>query len=193
MFPNISEFKERLLDGGARPSLFQMEVTWPIAVPIGNVLGAPLLPFQCRLAEIPGNSANPIILKYAGREVKYSGQRTFSNLNVTIYNDAGFRVRRAIEAWQEAMNSRESNISALVSPTGDPTKGYGGTGKVNQYDLQGNVIRSYVFVDMFPVSMASIPLDWSNDAAIQDYSVEFAYQYWIPGDEYTGSVVRRAL
>jgi len=33
---------------------------------------------------------------------------------------------------------------------------------------------------LFPVTIAAIPLDWSNDAAIEEYTVEFAYQYWEP-------------
>jgi len=193
MFPNISEFKEKLFDGGARPSLFRMEMMWPPAVPIGNILGAPNMPFMCRMAEIPSNQAREIVIKYAGREIKLSGQRTFSNLRLTIFNDEGFKVRRALEAWQEAMNTRESNISPLYSPTNDVTRGYTGTGRVIQYDKIGTESRSYVFVDIFPVSLSAISLDWSRENDIEDYTAEFAYQYWIPGEEYAGTAVRTAL
>lgn len=188
-FPNITEFKEKLLDGGARPSLFRMEITWPSAIAIGNVTGAPLVPFYCRVSEIPGNNINPITFKYAGREVKFAGQRTFSNLGVTIVNDEGFKVRRALETWFESINTRETNISPLSSPTGDPTRGYSGIGRVMQYNKNGTVSRQYVFVDMFPVILEPIPLDWQNDGVIEDYRVEFAYQYWVPGEEYSGSAL----
>lgn len=191
-FPNITEFKERMMDGGARPSQFQMELTWPSGVPSGN-LGAAKLPFQCRISEIPGNMMNPVIVKYAGREIKMAGQRTFMPLNVTIFNDAQFSVRRGLEAWFEAMNSREGNVAALTSPTGDPSRGYAGTARVKQYDLAGNVVRTYVFIDLFPVTLAPIPLDWQNDAMVEDYTVEFNYQYWVPGEEYAGSAVRNVL
>lgn len=193
MFPSINEFKEKLFDGGARPSLFRMDVTWPVAVPIGNILGSQNMPFHCRMSEIPSNQADPIVIKYAGREVKMAGQRKFSNLKLTIYNDEGFKVRRALEAWQESMNTRESNISPLYAPTADATRGYMGTGKVTQYDKLGQPGRSYVFIDMFPIALSAITLDWSLDNAIEDYTAEFAYQYWVPGEEYAGSTVRNLL
>lgn len=192
-FPSITDFKERLLDGGARPSLFRMNINWPAALAAGNALAAPLIPFHCRISEIPGNAVNPIVVKYAGREIKYAGQRTFTNLQVTILNDEGFKVRRALEGWFEAINSRETNVAALSAPTGDPTRGYSGIGRVAQYTKAGAESRAYVFVDMFPVSLSPIALDWSNDAAIEEYTCEFAYQYWVPADQYAGQQVAGLL
>lgn len=191
--PSITAFKESLMDGGARPSLFQMELAWPAGVAIGNVIGAPLVPFHCRISEIPGTGLNPVILKYAGREIKFAGQRIYNNLNVTIINDETFRVRRALEAWFDQMNTRETNLSPLTSPTGDPGRGYSSVGRVIQYGKQGDVAKSYVFVDMFPLNLSPIPLDWNNDAVIEDYTVEFAYQYWVPGEEYAGTAIRNIL
>ena len=184
-FPSITDFKEKLIDGGARASLFEMRITWPLGVAAiagpqtGSAMG--ITRFHCRMSEIPGNQHNPIIVKYAGREIKYAGQRVFNNLNITVLNDEGFKVRRGLEAWFEAMNTRESNIAQLTDATG--IGGYGGTGTVIQYDKQGKKVRTYSFVDLFPVTLAPIPLDWSNDAMVQEYTCACAYQYWIPGGE----------
>lgn len=183
-FPSITEFKNRLLDGGARPSLFEMRISFPPAL---NLAGLPansaeFMRFHCRISEIPGTTLNPIIVKFAGREVKYAGQRTFNNLQVTIMNDEAFTIRRALETWFEAMNSSEGNISALTSPT---VLGYSGTGEVIQYKKTGStqgaeVARRYRFVELFPLELAPIALDWSQDAAIEEYTCSFAYQYWEP-------------
>lgn len=189
-FPNINEFKEKLLDGGARHSLFRMELTWPAAIPLGASFGSPLIPFYCRVSEIPGTAFNPITLKYAGREVKYAGSRTYTNLTVTVINDEAFRTRRAFEQWMDAIQTRDTNISPLTAPLSHGPTGYAGTGNVIQYDKQGNPIRTYVFTDMYPVTLGSIALDWSNDSNIEEYTVEFAYQYWVPGEEFAGSVLR---
>lgn len=181
-FPSINEFKEQLLDGGARPSLFEMTLDFPAGL-LGTAAAVVAGPaafktrFHCRISEIPGNQHNPISLKFAGREIKYAGQRTFNNLSLTIINDEAFTVRRGLEAWFEAMNTRESNKSKLSSPT---FGGYAGTGTVRQYSKKGDLIRGYRFVDLFPVTLAPIALDWSNDGAIEDYTCEFAYQYWEP-------------
>jgi hypothetical protein len=184
-FPSITSFKEQLIDGGARASLFEMRLTFPLGVAAiaGPQVGAAMSAarFRCRMSEIPGNQMTPVIIKYAGREIKYSGQRMFNNLIVTIINDEGFTVRRALDAWMEAMNTRESNLAQLPDATG--IGGYGGVGNVLQYNKQGKIVRTFSFVDMFPVTVAPIPLDWSNDAMVEEYTCEFAYQYWVPGGE----------
>lgn len=175
-FPAIQDFKSRLIDGGARPSLFQMQIQFPTTFLSGVDAGLKA-PFHCRLAEIPGESVNPIVIKYAGREVKFAAARTYTNLTVTIINDEGFTVRRGIENWMNYMNERNNNTTTGLSPEG----GYGGTGIVTQYSKTGAAIRNYSFIDMFPVTLAPIPLDWSNDAAIEEYTVDFAYLLWEPG------------
>lgn len=179
-FPSINDFKSRLLDGGARPSMFQMFIEPPFSLADRGFVDT--LSFQCRVSEIPGTSVNPIIVKYAGREIKYAGQRTFTNLSVTILNDEAFTVRDRIEWWFELINSRENNDAAtLTSHAGSMASSYGSTATVKQYSkLGGEPIKQYRFIDIFPVTMAAIPLDWSNDAAIEEYTVEFAYQYWEP-------------
>ena len=180
MFPSITEFKEKLLDGGARPSLFQMEINWPAAIP--KSFDGRLVTFHCRISEIPGTFINPVIMKYAGREIKYAGQRMFNNLIVTIINDEGFTIRKGLELWFEFLNTRESNIALLTAPTGDTSRGYASESHVRQFSKTGALARSYKFIDMFPVNIAPIPLDWSNDAVIEEYTCEFAYQYWVPDD-----------
>jgi hypothetical protein len=188
-FPNITDFKEQLLDGGARPSLFEMTIDYPVGL-IGSGVVPAILPaqlknrFHCRLTEIPGSQINPITVKFAGREIKYAGQRVFSNISITIINDEAFTVRRGLEMWLESMNTREQNVTNYLSPT---SEGYAGTGVIRQYSKTGSVLRSYRLVDLFPVTLSPIALDWSNDAAIEEYTCEFAYQYWEPSAPGTSS------
>jgi hypothetical protein len=194
-FPSITDFKEQLLDGGARPSLFEMNLTFPagvLATAAALVAGPAMFKtrFHCRISEIPGTQHNPISLKFAGREIKYAGQRVFNNITLTILNDEAFSVRRGLEAWFEAMNTRESNKSKLSSPT---SGGYAGIGEVFQYNKKGDKIRGYRFVDLFPVTLAPIALDWSNDGAIEDYTCEFAYQYWEPSINVGGGAFDKLL
>lgn len=182
--PSINDFKAQLLDGGARPSLFEMTLVFPSALFItpGVLNASEKMRFHCRVSEIPGTQHNPITVKYAGREIKYAGQRVFNNITITILNDEAFSVRRGLESWFEAMNSRQSNRATLFSPTsnGIASTGYGGIGTVIQYGKNGQSIRGYRLVDMFPVNLAPIPLDWQNDGVIEEYTCEFAYQYWEP-------------
>lgn len=180
-FPRVSDFKNTLRDGGARPSLFQMVLKFPglarFAADAERVFR-----FHCRVAEIPPSTLNPLVVKYAGREVKYAAQRTYPNLSVTVLNDERFTVRRSLEDWIDTINTADGNVS--LYPRGETSSlagsGYGGIGTVRQYSQVGESARGYTFIDLFPVNVGPIALDWNNDAAIEEYTVEFAYQYWSP-------------
>jgi len=192
-FPSITDFKAQLLDGGARPSLFEMALTFPVGLG-GSNEARDKMRFHCRISEIPGTQHNPITIKFAGREIKYAGQRVFNNLTLTILNDEGFTVRRALERWFEAMNTSESNVSLLSGANQEGVVGtYAGQGTVTQYNKQGAPIRAYMFVDLFPVTLAPIALDWSNDGAIEDYTCEFAYQYWEAAPVSQAGAIARAV
>lgn len=169
--PTIENFRTAMLDGGARASLFEMNITYDDLMPAD-------LRFFCRISEIPGVQQNFITQKFAGRELKFTGQKTFTNLTVTVLNDEGFQVRNAMEKWLERINSTTDNRSFLAGLQTDSVGGLWGTGQVTQFGKSGAAVRDYQFVGMFPVNLAPIALDWSNDAAIEEYTVEFAYQYW---------------
>lgn len=180
-FPRVSDFKNTLRDGGARPSLFQMVIKFPglarFAAEAERVFR-----FHCRVAEIPPAQLNPIVVKYAGREVKYAGQRVYPNLTVTVLNDERFTVRRALEDWVDTINTSDGNVSLYPRDATSSLSGigYGGVASIRQYSQVGASARGYSFIDLFPVNVGPIALDWNNDAQIEEYSVEFAYQNWEP-------------
>jgi len=186
--PSITDFKERLQDGGARSALFQMEITWPAPVLLGATHGTPNIPFHCKMSEIPGSTISTIPLKFAGRTINYGGFRTFSPLSITVLNDEGFKVRRALESWVEMIQSKDTNVSVLTAPLAHGETGYGGTGRVIQYKKTGEVAKSFVFVDMYPTKVAPIPVNWEQEG-IEEYTVDFEYQHWVPGEDFGASVV----
>ena len=51
--------------------------------------------------------------------------------------------------------------------------------KVIQYQKNGDVAATYNFVGMFPIDLSPIELDWGTNDAIEEFTVTFAYQYWI--------------
>jgi len=164
--PFLDEFKSQMADGGARPSLFTMELDYVPA-------GLSKTQYFCRVSEIPGSQQNFITQKFAGREIKFAGQRTFTNLTVNILNDEGFRIRKALDRWMDLINGKLTNLAGFQQ------EGLEGVGTVTQYAKTGGDIKTYKFFGMFPVNIAAISLDWSNDAVIEEYTVEFAYQYWL--------------
>ena len=56
---NLDQFRSRLADGGARPSLFEMELRWPQTVTSG-VDAAKASRFMVKMAELPQSTVGHI-------------------------------------------------------------------------------------------------------------------------------------
>ena len=48
---------------------------------------------------------------------------------------------------------------------------------VKQFGKEGNLLRTYEFIGIYPSSVAPIDLSWDQDA-IEEFQVSFAYDYW---------------
>lgn len=163
---NINQFKSELVGGGARPTLFQIQITNPID-PAADLK----LPFMAKTAALPGSSIGSMIVPYFGRQVKYAGDRVFEDWTVTVINDEDFLVRNALEAWSNAINSHDSNTRALP-------QNYKSNGLITQYSKNGSALRTYIFEGMFPINIDSIPVSWEATDQIEEFSVTFQYDLW---------------
>ena len=163
---NINEFKSQLVGGGARPSLFQVQILNPVA-PEADFK----VPFMCRAAGIPASTVGSFNTNYFSRQVKYAGDRTFADWTVTIINDEDFIVRNGMEAWMNSINTHDSNLRALPQD-------YKSNGIITQYSKDGDAIRTYVFEGMYPTQVDQITMDWSTVDAIEEFTVTFSYDFW---------------
>jgi hypothetical protein len=163
-----------MLGDGARPNLFAVSLVFPTFVTAGTAAGQKTT-FMAKMAQLPGSSMSLAPLYYFGREVKFAGNRTFADWNLTIINDEDFIVRNALENWLDYINSHSLNVRSAVAAT---PSSYAVDATVNQYGKTGDIIKSYTFVGLFPLDLAPIDLDWQNNDTIEDFSVTFAYQYW---------------
>ena len=71
---NVERFKSALTNGGARPNQFAVQLSFPTYV-TGAALAVARAPFLVSVAELPGQTVNPAIVQYRGREVKFVGDR----------------------------------------------------------------------------------------------------------------------
>jgi hypothetical protein len=163
---NINQFKSELVGGGARPTLFQCQITNPI-----NPAADIKVPFMVRAGGIPESVVGQYTVPYFGRQVKYAGDRTFADWTVTIINDEDFAIRNAMEEWMNFINSHDSNSRGLPQQ-------YKSTGQITQYSKDGSPLRTYVFEGMFPISIDGIQMDWSQTDSIEEFSVTFQYDLW---------------
>ena len=171
---NVTEFRANLVGDGARPNLFQVNMTFPTFAndPVNS---GQALTFMAKGAQLPGSTLGTVPMYYFGRELKFVGNRSFADWTITIINDENFKVRKAFESWMNGINSHAGNarVPAALTPTG-----YSSDAKVNQYDKAGNIIKSYNFVGAFPVDLSPIDLDWGSNDSIEEFTITLAYQWW---------------
>jgi hypothetical protein len=171
---NVAEFRANMIGDGARPNLFSVSLIFPTIANNGVAAGQQTT-FMAKSTQLPGSSINSVPVYYFGRELKFSGNRTFANWSLQIINDENFIIRNSLESWMNSINSHAGNLRALnaVSPSS-----YSVDALVTQYGKTGNVLKQYKFVGLFPIDLGTIDLDWSSNDTIEEYSVTFDYQWW---------------
>ena len=175
----IDTFRTNALNaGGARANLFDVTIT--------GATVAGLTPsefnFSCKGAAIPAMAVGVIEVPYFGRTVKVPGNKTFDNWTTTVTNDEGFEIRNAFEKWIAAMGTHKTNVSQIGGGTTGGTTSLYGKASVSQYaKAGGTALQTYDFVNLFPVNMSEIALAWDSNDAIEEFTIEFAYDYWTHG------------
>ena len=107
----IKDFRTKLLGGGARSNLFEVEIEYPSfgAEASSDSGGDGTGPketgkFLIKAAEIPAANLGNIPVPFRGRVLPVAGDRTFDPWTVTIINDTDFVIRDAMERWSNSIN-----------------------------------------------------------------------------------------
>lgn len=177
---NINDIRAGLRLGGARPTLFQVQITNPI-----NGASDRIAPFLIRSTSLPASTINSIEIPYFGRKIKVAGDRTFDTWSVTVMNDEDFAIRQTMEEWHNSINALQTNLN--LSPDNSPSN-YKSTAIVTQFSKTGEALRVYKFNGIFPVEIAPIELDWETTDAIETFGVTFAYDWHEVEGGVTGTV-----
>ena len=176
---SISDFKAALIGGGARPNLFEVELT---TLPAGIDWDADNFRYMCKAANLPASNIANIDVPFRGRIFKVAGDRTIEPWSITIINDEDFRIRKAMEEWVDLIAKLENNLGAT-----DPSAymvnakvfqlGRGATqsSQTNAGD-RNSVLREYEFIDIFPTSVSSIDLSYDSSDTIEEFTVDFQVQ-----------------
>ncbi len=176
----IADFKSKLIGGGARPNLFEVELTTLPA----SVQGwdADTFKFMCKAANMPAQNIASIDVPFRGRTFKVAGDRTIDPWTITVINDEDFRLRRAFEEWSEQIAKLDNNLG-----TTDPGAymvnakvyqlGRGSTASSKDNAGSSNaVLAEYQFVDIFPTNVSQIDLSYDSTDTIEEFTVEFQVQ-----------------
>ena len=102
---SIEDFKAVLQGGGVRPTMFQVELTFPDPVVPDPTLATNEGTFLIKAAQLPGSQIGQIDVPFRGRKLKVSGDRNFEDWTVTVTNDVTFGLRKAFEEWSERIQN----------------------------------------------------------------------------------------
>ena len=167
----VDDFKSKLRGGGARPNLFRATVNFP-GYAGGDV---ELTSFLCKAAQLPASVMNVIEVPFRGRQLKIAGDRTFETWTATILNDTDFTIRNSMERWMNGINSHAAN-TGLTNPVD-----YQADLVVEQLDRDESILKTYNFRGAFPINVSAIDLNYETVDTVEEFTVEFAIQYWESG------------
>ena len=179
---NVERFKSALTNGGARPNQFAVQLSFPTYV-TGQALAVARAPFLVSVAELPGQTVNPAIVQYRGREVKFVGDRTYAPWTITVLNDSEMSIRSAVEQWMGGMEDYAGKFGRL-----QPSE-YQRDMQVFQLDRNGNALKSYSIANAFPVDLSPVALDFGANDQISSFTVTFQYQHFTTSSNPLGSIV----
>ena len=175
----ITDFKSNLEQGGARPSLFTVELLFPSQ--IKNV-PSKKSKFFVKGASIPASTVGSFDVFYNGKAIKVAGDRTFETWDTTIINDEDYGIRIALEKWMELISNHKLNTRSkdkLDSSEGE-TASYKQDIYVTQFGKDGEHKHHYHFLGAFPSALSTINLDWGTQE-IEEFTCTWSYDRWMPG------------
>ena len=167
---NINDFKANLAGGGARANQFQVTMTFPGYAAIGGETNK--MAFLCTTAALPGMTIGEVPVAFRGRSLYIAGDRTFDVWTTTVLNDTDFLIRNVVERWMNGINAHATN-TGLTNPID-----YQADLVVEQLDKDESVIKTYNFRGCFPVNVSAIELNYETVDTVEEFTVEFAIQYW---------------
>jgi hypothetical protein len=167
---NINDFKATLKGGGARANQFQVTMPFPGFAAVGGETRT--MSYLCQATNLPGMTLGEVDVKFRGRSLYIAGERTFENWTTTIMNDTDFMLRNAFERWMNAINSMSDN-SGLENPADYMVDAF-----VDQLDRAGQVIKSYTFRGMWPLTIGNIDVAYATNDEVETFDVTYRYQFF---------------
>tara|TARA_R100000008_G_scaffold85941_2_gene77243 strand:- start:40 stop:669 length:630 start_codon:yes stop_codon:yes gene_type:complete len=194
----LSQFKAKLAGGAARPNLFEVSIpTFPSSVSgawgSGDDGENGVFKFLCKAATLPASNIGDVTIPFRGRVLHVAGDRTFDPWTVSVINDEDFRIRTAFETWANAMSKLDdatgvSNPSSYMSDAYVQQLGRGaGVASGSNDGAESSILRTYKFYDIFPTSVAEIPLSYDTTDTPEEFDVTFQVQYFTIGNSLQSS------
>ena len=169
---NVNTFTSKLKGGGARTNLM-----WCSMTPPQGIAGMSDWTYLCKASQIPASTITAVEVPYFGRNVKVAGEsREFAPLTTTVVQDEGHAIYNGLVSWMSFLNAPMQNTSkagifaARNSYTTQIT--------LQMYKKDGVKDQDWVFVNCWPSNMSPIDLNWDSVNTIQEFTVDWQYDYY---------------
>ena len=184
----LTNFKSRLAAGGARPNLFEVNITTADENSYWNETAQEDFQFLCKATSMPTQTIGSVDVPFRGRILKVAGDRTFEPWSVTVINDESFNIRKSFEKWSQAINNLATGVGEVdpgsymgrgqirqLSRSATVAGATGGTATFDSGDQK--VVHEYQVEDIWPSEIGSIDLSYESSDAIEEFTVTFQVQY----------------
>ena len=169
----IDDFKANLIGGGARANQYRVTVTPPPGIAIG--LDVRRASFLVTASRLPESTLGEVAVPFRGRNIYVAGDRPAPETwTTTFFNDTDFMVRNAMERWHNGINNFADN-TGVTNAADFQTDLF-----VEQLDRDDTILKTYIFRNAFPLTIAAIDLTNEETTTIETFEVTWRYQHYEP-------------
>jgi len=167
----LDEFRQNFY--GVRGNRFRVSG----AINIGGDAVSPTIPleFYCKAASIPGSAVGMIPVGYKGRPIKFSGERTYTDWAVQVYDSSKADLRSLLEQWIDDMDTRNTH-EINYNNSNDYWS-------IEYMDMDGtksdsNYRRKIKLIHCFPIDISPIEMSYDIPDTFAEFSLTLAYDRW---------------
>ena len=184
---SIESFKSRLVQGGARPNLFEVEMDFPSGVGIfDEEIENTRHRMMIKGAQLPASNIAEVVVPFRGRQLKVAGDRRFDPWTITVINDGDFKLREAFERWSNfiikvsdgsgTINPSDYFADWIVNQLGRASTDLNTRGENSGATLP--VLRRYQMHGCWPSQVSPIELSYDTADVIEEFQVTLQVQWW---------------
>ena len=183
---SIDSFKTRLVQGGARPNLFEVEMAFPDDVRPPELIDKTDYRMLIKGAQLPASNIAEVVVPFRGRQLKVAGDRRFDPWTITVINDGDFKLREAFERWANfiikvsdgsgTINPSEYFTDWTVNQLGRASTDINTRGENSGATLP--VLRRYSMKGCWPSAVSGIELSYDTQDTIEEFQVTLQVQWW---------------
>lgn len=151
-----------------------------------------------KTAQFPGKFHDVLDFKFKGRNIPIKGQTRYDNTwTCSFYLEESHNLRAMFMNWIEALDQQHNMCTITDKIESAQSKlssnGYNSTIILVQYNFDDDTqpTAQYQLHNVFPKSVSSVDLDYSNVGNILEYTVEFSYSHFdfMYIDQSTGNII----